>query len=83
MKGPRHCVPGSTKAPFLPFREEVLAIISSSVDKSTAEYRANAKRMRSLVSELQARRAEAALGGSERSRSAMWTVGSFCHATVS
>ena len=68
MKGPRHCVPGSTKAPFLPFREEVLAILSSSVDKSTAEYRANAERMRSLVSELQARRAEAALGGSERSR---------------
>ena len=28
----------------------------------------NAERMRSLVSELQARRAEAALGGSERSR---------------
>src|SRR6185437_9075749 len=31
-------------------------------------FRANAERMRALVSELQARRAEAALGGSERAR---------------
>jgi 3-methylcrotonyl-CoA carboxylase beta subunit len=68
MKSPRHCVPGSTKAPFLLFREEVLAILSSSVDKGTAEYRANAEHLRSLVNELQARRAQAALGGSERSR---------------
>src|SRR4249919_2325271 len=68
MKGPRHCVPGSTKAPFLPFREEVLAILSSSVDKSAAEYRTNTERMHLLVRELQARRTKAALGGSERSR---------------
>jgi 3-methylcrotonyl-CoA carboxylase beta subunit len=45
-----------------------LAILSSSIDKSTADFRVNAERMRALVSELQARRAEAALGGSERSR---------------
>ena len=45
-----------------------MAILSSSADKSTAEYRANTERMRSLVSELHSRRAEAALGGSERSR---------------
>src|SRR6478672_5987777 len=68
MKVPRHCVLGSTEAPFWLSREDVLAIPSSSIDKSSPEYRANAERMRSLVSELQARRAEAALGGSERSR---------------
>jgi 3-methylcrotonyl-CoA carboxylase beta subunit len=45
-----------------------LAILSSSIDKNTADFRVNAQRMRALVSELQARRAEAALGGSERSR---------------
>lgn len=51
-----------------PFMEAFLAILSSSVDKGNPEYRANAERMHSLVRELQARRAEAALGGSERSR---------------
>jgi len=45
-----------------------LAILSSSIDKNAVEFRANAERMRALVSELQARRAEAALGGSERAR---------------
>ena len=45
-----------------------MAILSSSVDKATAEFRANTERMRLLVSELQSRRAQAALGGSERSR---------------
>ena len=45
-----------------------MPILSSSVDTGTAEFRANAERMRALCAELQARRAEAALGGSERSR---------------
>ena len=45
-----------------------MAILSSSVDKSAAEFRANAEKMRALTAELQARRAEAALGGSEKSR---------------
>ena len=45
-----------------------MAILSSSIDKNAADFRANAERMRALVSELQARRAEAALGGSERAR---------------
>ena len=45
-----------------------MAILSSSIDKNTADFRVNAERMRALVSELQERRAEAALGGSERSR---------------
>ena len=62
-----HCVPSSTKATFV-YWEETLAILSSSIDNNTAEFRANAERMRSLVSELRARRAEAALGGSERAR---------------
>ena len=52
MKVPRHCVLGSTEAPFWLSREDVLAIPSSSIDKSSPEYRANAERMRSLVSEL-------------------------------
>ena len=45
-----------------------MAILSSSIDKNAAAFRANAERMRDLVSELQARRAEAARGGSERAR---------------
>lgn len=45
-----------------------MAILSSSIDKSAAEFRANAERMRALVAELQARRAEVGLGGSERAR---------------
>ena len=45
-----------------------MAILSSSVDKGAAEFRANAEKMRALTAELQARRAAAALGGSEKSR---------------
>ncbi|MGB7618287.1 MAG: carboxyl transferase domain-containing protein, partial [Pseudolabrys sp.] len=45
-----------------------MAILSSSIDKNAAEFRANGERMRALVSELQTRRAEAALGGPERAR---------------
>ena len=45
-----------------------MAILKSAVDSSSAEFRGNAEKMRSLVAELQARRAEAALGGSEKSR---------------
>jgi 3-methylcrotonyl-CoA carboxylase beta subunit len=45
-----------------------LAILASSIDNNAAEFRANAERMRALVADLQARRAEAALGGSEKSR---------------
>ncbi|HVV62196.1 MAG TPA: carboxyl transferase domain-containing protein [Pseudolabrys sp.] len=45
-----------------------MAILASTVDKNASEFRANAERMRALVQELQARRAEAALGGPEKSR---------------
>jgi 3-methylcrotonyl-CoA carboxylase beta subunit len=45
-----------------------LAVLSSSIDTSTGEFRANAERMRALVQELQAQRAEAAHGGSEKAR---------------
>ena len=45
-----------------------MAILASSVDKNAVEFRANAERMRELMSQLQARRAEAALGGPERAR---------------
>ena len=45
-----------------------MPILSTSIDKNGSEFRANVERMRSLVQELQARRAEAALGGSERAR---------------
>ena len=48
--------------------EGTLAILSSAIDTSGAEFRANAEQMRALTDELQARRAEAALGGSEKSR---------------
>jgi 3-methylcrotonyl-CoA carboxylase beta subunit len=53
---------------FSSSREIVLAILTSSVDKNAVEFRANAERMRALVAELHARRAEAALGGSARTR---------------
>ncbi|HMF21534.1 MAG TPA: carboxyl transferase domain-containing protein [Pseudolabrys sp.] len=45
-----------------------MAILSSSIDKNAVEFRANAERMRALVQELQARRAEAAHGGPQRAR---------------
>jgi len=45
-----------------------LAILSSTIDTGSAEFRANAERMRSLIGELAARRAEAALGGPEKAR---------------
>jgi 3-methylcrotonyl-CoA carboxylase beta subunit len=45
-----------------------LVILSSAIDTGSAEFRANAEKMRALTAQLQARRAEAALGGSEKSR---------------
>jgi 3-methylcrotonyl-CoA carboxylase beta subunit len=45
-----------------------LAILSSAIDIGGAEFGANAERMRALTAELQARRTEAALGGSEKAR---------------
>ncbi len=45
-----------------------MAILSSSIDRDSAEFRANAERMHALVQELQARRAEAAQGGPEKAR---------------
>jgi 3-methylcrotonyl-CoA carboxylase beta subunit len=48
--------------------EGLLAILSSAIDKNSAEFRANAARMAALVEELHARRAEAAKGGSDKAR---------------
>jgi 3-methylcrotonyl-CoA carboxylase beta subunit len=45
-----------------------VAQIGTQIDGNSAEFRANAGRMRALVAELQAKRAEAAFGGSERAR---------------
>jgi 3-methylcrotonyl-CoA carboxylase beta subunit len=63
-----HCLRGSAKAPLKKTGEDLLAILSSAIDKNAPEFRANAERMAALVAELQARRAEAALGGSEKAR---------------
>jgi 3-methylcrotonyl-CoA carboxylase beta subunit len=49
-------------------KEGALAILTSSIDQGSAEFRANAKRMHALVAELAARRAEAAQGGSQKAR---------------
>jgi 3-methylcrotonyl-CoA carboxylase beta subunit len=49
-------------------KEGGVAILASSIDQGTVEFRANAERMRALVEELKARRAEAAAGGSEKAR---------------
>src|SRR5712691_10125006 len=48
--------------------ERTLAILASSIDKNAAEFRANAENMRTLSAQLQARRAEAGLGGPEKAR---------------
>ncbi len=48
--------------------EAALAILASSIDQDSAEFRANAERMRALVEEMKARRAEAAAGGPEKAR---------------
>ena len=45
-----------------------MAILSSAIDTSSAEFRANAEKMAALTAELRARRAQAALGGSDKSR---------------
>ncbi|HZT25440.1 MAG TPA: carboxyl transferase domain-containing protein [Pseudolabrys sp.] len=45
-----------------------MAILSSSLDRDSAEFRANAERMRALIDELVARRAEAAQGGPQKAR---------------
>jgi 3-methylcrotonyl-CoA carboxylase beta subunit len=45
-----------------------VAQIGTRIDSNSAEFRANAGRMRALVAELQAKRAEAAFGGNERAR---------------
>ncbi len=45
-----------------------MAILSSAIDTGSAEFRANAEKMAALTAQLQARRAQAALGGSEQSR---------------
>jgi 3-methylcrotonyl-CoA carboxylase beta subunit len=45
-----------------------VAQIGTRIDSNSAEFRANAGRMRALVAELQARRTEAAFGGNERAR---------------
>ncbi len=42
--------------------------IGTEIDRSSADFRANAERMRALVEELRAKREQAALGGSERAR---------------
>ena len=45
-----------------------MTILASRVDPAAPEFRANAQRMRALVAELDARRAEAAAGGPARAR---------------
>jgi 3-methylcrotonyl-CoA carboxylase beta subunit len=45
-----------------------LAPIGTDIDRSSADFRANAERMRALVEELRAKREQASLGGSERAR---------------
>jgi len=45
-----------------------MALLPSAIDTTAPEFRANAERMRALVAELAARRAEAAAGGPPRAR---------------
>ena len=45
-----------------------MAVLTSSIDQSSAEFGANAERMRALVADLAAKRAEAAQGGSQKAR---------------
>jgi 3-methylcrotonyl-CoA carboxylase beta subunit len=46
----------------------VVSLIASNIDRDSEEFRANAAAMARLVAELRQRRADAALGGSERAR---------------
>jgi 3-methylcrotonyl-CoA carboxylase beta subunit len=45
-----------------------LPILSSAIDPNSAEFRGNAENMQALTAELEARRRQAAVGGSEKSR---------------
>jgi len=58
---------GFHRGTFLP-GEGALRILSTSIDKNAADFRASSERMRALVTELKKRRAEAALGGPEKAR---------------
>jgi 3-methylcrotonyl-CoA carboxylase beta subunit len=48
--------------------ESALAILTSSLDQGSDEFRANAERMRGLIDDLARRRAEAAQGGPQKAR---------------
>src|SRR3954468_2363217 len=48
--------------------ESALAILTSSIDQGSDEFRANAERMRGLIDDLAHRRAEAAQGGPRKAR---------------
>ena len=50
------------------FQGNAVAILETSTDPNSKEFKANAAQMRALVEELNKRRAEAALGGGEKSR---------------
>ena len=54
-----------------------MAKLNSAIDTQGKEFRANAAAMRALVKELDSRRAEAALGGNERSRERHVSRGKF------
>src|SRR6187399_629719 len=59
----RHSAPASWES-----RRARVAKLNSAIDTQGQEFRQNAAAMRALVKELDSRRAEAALGGPERSR---------------
>src|SRR3569832_114663 len=59
---------GHSEARIFRVGERLLAQITSNIDVAAKELRDNATQWRALVAELEARRAKAALGGSEKSR---------------
>src|SRR5258708_20818626 len=66
MRAPRHS--GTRVTRVRNPRRRRVAKIASGVETQSKEFRANAGAMRRLVQDLEARRAEAALGGPQRSR---------------
>src|SRR5580698_4794616 len=64
---PSGCARGRSVVESLP-REGFVAVIKTTVDVASKEFRANQAAMRALVAELEAQRAKAAEGGSPQAR---------------
>ena len=58
-----------------------MAVIKTTADVASKEFRANQAAMRALVAELEAQRAKAAEGGPPKPVNVIWRAENFCRAS--